>query len=82
MMVSPTLGAGSFTLLESARSASSATSGALAVLLEGSGSNWSACVIVAVLITCAGATTVAVRVSVCGAVVVTEPTVQSPVTLL
>ena len=50
----------------------------LAVLLAESGSNWSEWVIVAVLVCGPGLVTVAWINSVCGDVVLTAPTVQTP----
>ena len=81
VIVSPTLGVASLTVLVSARSACWGVSVALAVLLPVFGSNWSASLMVAVLVCAAGLTTVAVMVSVCGAPGPTVPTVQTPVTL-
>ena len=57
---SPTLGVASLTVLVTARSACWGVSVALAVLLPVFGSNWSASLMVAVLVCAAGLTTVAV----------------------
>jgi hypothetical protein len=53
-----------------------------AVLLDRSGSNWSACVIDAVFVDVLAETTVATIESVCGVVVVTVPTSHTPLRLL
>ena len=50
VMLSPTLGVGLLTVLATARSACCGVSVALALLLPVSGSNWSAWLIVAVLV--------------------------------
>src|SRR5262245_8337325 len=81
-MTSPTLGVGLLTDLPRARSACCGVSVALALLLPEAGSNWSAWLMVAVLVCGLGLTTVAVMVRVCGAVVVTVPTDQTPLALL
>ncbi len=80
MIVSPTLGAALLTDFESARSDCCGVRVVLAVLLPVSGSNWSAPVIVAVLVCAPGLTTVARIRSVCGDAVVTVPTAQIPLT--
>ena len=79
VIVSPTFGVGSLTVLLTRRSACWGVSVALAVLLPWSGSNWSAALIVAVLVWASGLATVAVMVRVWGAAVVTVPTAQMPV---
>ena len=79
VIVSPTFGVGLLTVLVIARSACCGVSVALAVLLPGLGSNWSAAVMVAVLVCAAGPATVAVRVSVACAPLASAPTVQRPV---
>src|SRR6516164_4846409 len=78
-MVSPTLGAALLTLLARARSACCGAWVALAVLLAVLGSNWSAWLIVAVLVCGAGLTTIARITSVGGDVVATVPTAHRPV---
>jgi hypothetical protein len=54
---------------------------ALALLLAVVGSNWSASLMVPVLVCATGLTTVAVMLSVCGAPGPTVPTSQNPVML-
>src|SRR6516225_7865964 len=63
-MVSPTLGVGSLTCLPTTKSACCGVTVAAALLLLVSGSNWSACLIVAVLMAPLGLTTWAVKVTV------------------
>src|SRR5262249_44010787 len=82
VIVSPTLGVASLTDLATARSAWCGVSVALAVLFPGSGSNWSAWLIVAVFVCALALDTRAAMISVCGAAVDTVPTVHSPVVLL
>src|SRR5262245_22089905 len=82
LMVSPTLGAGLLTVLVSARSACCGVSVALGLLLPGSGSNWSVWLMAAAFVWAVGLATVPRRRRVCGVVVVTVPTVQTPVELL
>jgi hypothetical protein len=79
---SPTLGVALLTVSDTDRSACCGVSVALAVLLAVFGSNWSAWLMVPVLVCVAGLTTVAVMLSVCGAPELTVPTVHSPVLLL
>ena len=81
VIVSPTLGVALLTAFARARSACCGVSVALALLFAVSGSNWSLCPTVAVLVCGLALTTVARIVSVCGIVVVTVPTVQTPVAL-
>jgi hypothetical protein len=81
-MVSPTLGVGLLTDLLTARSACWGVTVAEPVLLPVSGSNWSAWLIRAVLVSALGETTVAWISKVWAVVVVTVPTVQTPVALL
>ena len=59
-----------------------ASTNALAVLLAAFGSNWSASLMVPVLVCAAGLTTRAVMLSVCGTPELTVPTVHTPLTLL
>ena len=79
VIVSPTLGVGLLTVLVNARSACCGVSVTLAVLLPGLGSNWSAWLIVAVLVCGSGLTTVAWISSVWGVPTLTVPTVHTPV---
>src|SRR3954468_23141573 len=81
-MVSPTLGVGLLTDLARARSACWGVSVALAVLLPGFGSNWSAALMVAVLVRAPALSTRAWICRVCGVAVVTVPTTQVPVLLV
>ena len=78
---SPTLGVASLTVLVRARSACCGSTSAVSVLLPVLGSNWSASVMVAVLVPKPALATVAVIASVAGVAAVTVPTVQTPVTL-
>src|SRR5208337_3229083 len=78
-MVSPTLGVGSFTVLETTRSAWRGSVAVVLVLLAVLGSNWSEWVIVAVLAVDLALTTMAWIWSDWGAVASTVPTVQRPV---
>src|SRR5262245_37369916 len=80
-MVSPTLGVGALTLLANSRSACCGVTPMLAVLLVVTGSNWSACVMLAVLICWLGLTMMTFKTSVCGADAATVPTLQRPVVL-
>ena len=82
VIVSPTLGVGSLTVLVICRSACWGVSVALDVLLPVCGSNWSLWVMVATLVAGVGLATRARRVSVAGEAMPTCPTVQSPVALL
>jgi hypothetical protein len=77
--VSPTLGVALLTVLLTARSACCGVSVALAELFAVSGSNWSASVIVAVLVCATALTTRACTVKVCGSAVVIVPIVHAPV---
>src|SRR5260370_39120664 len=77
--MSPTFGVGSLTALLRVRSACCGVSVALAVLLPVFGSNWSAWLMVAVLVWAFGLFTRAVRVSVGRPPLATAPTVQRPV---
>ncbi len=79
MIVSPTLGVGSLTDFVSERSACRGVTRMLAVLLVGSGSYWSAWVIVAVLVVTFGPATRAAICRVWGAPGATVPTFQRPV---
>ena len=81
VIVSPTLGVGSLTVLVIARSDCCGVSVAPAVLLAVSGSNWSLWLMVAVFVLGSGLSTRAVKISVGAAVVTTSPTVQTPVAL-
>src|SRR5690242_237718 len=81
-MTSPTLGVVSLTLLATARSACCGVAVALAVLLAGFGSNWSAVLIMTVLVWAAGLSTRASIRKVCGVPGVTVPTAQVPLALL
>ena len=76
--VSPTLGVGLLTVLESARSACCGTMTTLALLSVVSGSNWSLSRMSAVLIRGIGLSTLARIFRVCGVAVVTVPTFQTP----
>ena len=71
--------AASLTDFVSARSACCGVSVALAVLFPVVGSNWSECEIDALFVRALGDTTVAVSCSVCAVLVVTVPTVHTPV---
>src|SRR6516162_1355226 len=77
--VSPTLGVGLLTVLPRARSACCGVSVALPLLLEAFESAWSRRLRAAVLVSWLELTTRAWMVRVLGAVVVTVPTVQTPV---
>src|SRR5262245_6443487 len=77
--VSPTLGVGSSTVLLRDRSACWAVTVAEPVLLFRSGSDWSEWVMVAMFVCGVVLTTRAVIVKVWGVLVVTVPTVQTPV---
>src|SRR5256885_432847 len=77
--MSPTLGVGSSTDLVIRRSACRGVSGALALLLPVSGSNWSARLIDAVFACGLGLTTVTAMLNVCVAPEATVPIVQIPV---
>src|SRR5262249_27885814 len=79
--VPPTLGVGLLTVLANARSACCGVVVIDAELLATLGSNWSELVTVAVLVCAAGETILAWMVSVWGVVVVTVPTVHTPVVL-
>ncbi len=82
MTISPTLGVGSLTVLDRTRLACWGFSVELALLFAGLGSNWSEWLIVAVLVWAWGLPTTTVKRSVSGgAVVVTVPTVHTPVLL-
>ena len=82
VIVSPTLGVASLTVLVDARSACCGVSVALAVLLPVFGSNWSAWVMVPVLVCEVALTTVAVISSVGAPPELTAPTSHSPVLLV
>ena len=79
VIVSPTLGVGLLTVLVRARSACCGVTTALAVLLAVLGSNWSAWLIVAVLVDGFGLATVAWMTSVWAVERPRFPTVQVPV---
>jgi hypothetical protein len=79
VIVSPTFGVASLTFFASARSACCGAAVEPSLLLPELGSAWSACAIDAVFVYALGETTVAVICSVCGALVVTVPTVHTPV---
>ena len=81
VIVSPTLGVASLTVLVSARSACWGVSVALAVLLAGVGSNWSASLMVAVLVCASGLTHRGRMVSVAAPPALTCRPSQTPVTL-
>src|SRR6516164_7054001 len=81
-MVSPTFGVGLLTDLVMARSACCGVSVTPALLLPGLGSNWSAAVIVAVLVCGPELTTRAWMVRVSGVAAGTMPTIHRPVVLL
>jgi hypothetical protein len=76
------LGVGLLTCFATITSACWGVSVALAVLLAVFGSNWSASLMVPVLVCAAGLTTRAVMLSVCGTPELTVPTVHTPLTLL
>jgi hypothetical protein len=76
--VSPTLGVALLTVLVNARSACCGVTVALAVLLPVFGSNWSAWLMVAVLVWALGLATMALRIRVGAAEGATVPTVQTP----
>jgi hypothetical protein len=78
LIVSPTLGVALLTVLVKARSACCGVTVALAVLLPAFGSNWSAWLMVAVLVWAVGLFTTAVTIRVCAAERPTVPTVQTP----
>jgi hypothetical protein len=78
MIWSSTLGVASLTVLVTARSACWGVSVTLAVLLAVFGSNWSAALMVPVLVCAAGLSTVAVMLSVCATAELTAPTFQTP----
>jgi hypothetical protein len=77
----PTLGVGLFTVLVRARSACCGVTVELALLLPGSGSNWSAALIVAVFVSALGLTTFAWICKIGAAAAATVPTVHRPVEL-
>src|SRR5262245_52054751 len=79
--MSPTFGRASLTALVSRRSARCGVSVAVAVLLVGTGSNWSLWVTVAVLVSATGLTTVAWMVRVALVAPASVPTVHRPVLL-
>ena len=81
VITSPTLGAASLTVLVRARSACCGVSVALALSLAVFGSNWSAWVMVPVLVCEVALTTVAVISSVGPPPELTVPTSHSPVLL-
>jgi hypothetical protein len=81
VMVSPTFGEASLTLLLRARSACCGVSVALAVLLPGLGSTWSARSMAALFVLGAGLTTCAWIIRVCGVPATTVPTFHRPVRL-
>ena len=78
---SPTLGVALLTVFDTARSACCGVSVALAVLLAVFGSNWSAWLMVAVLVNATGLTTLAPIVSTDWAPSASVPTVHTPVLL-
>ena len=80
--MSPTFGVGSLTALATARSARCDVVVALALLLPVTGSNWSDWEIVAVLVWASAETTWASMRSVWAELVVTVPTVQTPLAAL
>src|SRR5438132_4109080 len=82
VMVSPALGVVLLTVLLKPRSACWGVSVALALLFAVLGSNWSARLIAAVFVCALGLTTWARSCKVCGAPVVTVPTLHRPVPLL
>src|SRR5262245_54380893 len=79
MMTSPTFGVGLLTVLVTDRSACCGASLTVAVLLLGSGSNWSARPTVAVLLLGFGLVTVAAISKVCGVPGLTVPATHRPV---
>jgi hypothetical protein len=81
VMISPTLGVSSLTVLVTTRSACWGVSVTLALLLFGSGSNWSASPTVAVLVSGSSLSTRAVMINVSGLAVLTVPTSHKPVAL-
>src|SRR5262249_33321516 len=81
-MMSPTLGVGLLTCLPTTRSACCGVTVEPAWLLPGLGSNWSAWLIVAVLVCSLGLATTAWSWSVAVASLASMPTVHTPVTLL